>query len=551
MFGLIFSFPANRYHATLWGHHVNEARIAWPPEPWRILRALIASYRRKGDSAKWKESDLDSLISTLAEKLPFYKLPRMSVAAHTLHYMPVQGKGKRLIFDAFLQFPQGEELVVIWPELELDSNLFSLAVHLAEGIGYLGRAESWTDCTATSRWECGKNDLICRPAEEAKNSEGSAVRIIAPRSASDYADERVRLIREFEKRLSDEAEVSGKKPPTNKKFEKALDKEFGPTLPELLVDALHVETGDYKKYRWNRPPASQEITYILPPVPSSVPRHRNGRRNIDKSDSHTVARYILAGRPLPRVEDTIKIGELMRLAALSKFGWEKDSSGRRKQKAPSVISGRDSDGKPLRDSYHSHAFWLPEDADGDGWIDHVTVYSPSGLIADVRHKLDKLTRLWVKADAGGEDSEDSGSLEWRLALEGFGTAENFSSSSRILGTSSVWTSATPFLATGHLKASGYSGEVKRLLKRRKIVEESIVDSVQVDVLQDMVIGGTVRRATHFHRFRSRGQEQLTDSRGALLRLTFPEPISGPLSLGYACHFGLGLFVRSSDNNPQR
>jgi CRISPR-associated protein Csb2 len=26
------------------------------------------------------------------------------------------------------------------------------------------------------------------------------------------------------------------------------------------------------------------------------------------------------------------------------------------------------------------------------------------------------------------------------------------------------------------------------------------------------------------------------------RITFPEPVSGPIALGYGCHFGLGLFV---------
>ena len=35
-------FPGGRYHATPWGHHVNEGLIEWPPGPWRLLRALIA-----------------------------------------------------------------------------------------------------------------------------------------------------------------------------------------------------------------------------------------------------------------------------------------------------------------------------------------------------------------------------------------------------------------------------------------------------------------------------------------------------------------------------
>lgn len=32
-----------------------------------------------------------------------------------------------------------------------------------------------------------------------------------------------------------------------------------------------------------------------------------------------------------------------------------------------------------------------------------------------------------------------------------------------------------------------------------------------------------------------------DRLGSFWRLTFPEPIQDPLALGFACHFGLGLF----------
>lgn len=34
----------------------------------------------------------------------------------------------------------------------------------------------------------------------------------------------------------------------------------------------------------------------------------------------------------------------------------------------------------------------------------------------------------------------------------------------------------------------------------------------------------------------------TGNAGVAFRLTFAEPISGPLALGYGAHFGLGLFV---------
>ena len=40
---LVFRFPAGHYHATPWGNHVNEGLIEWPPSPWRVVRALLAT----------------------------------------------------------------------------------------------------------------------------------------------------------------------------------------------------------------------------------------------------------------------------------------------------------------------------------------------------------------------------------------------------------------------------------------------------------------------------------------------------------------------------
>lgn len=73
--------------------------------------------------------------------------------------------------------------------------------------------------------------------------------------------------------------------------------------------------------------------------------------------------------------------------------------------------------------------------------------------------------------------------------------------------------------------------------------EKELDSAHVDVgeLETIDIGGTPRRAIHFHRFRSRGREAQPDAAGALLRIELPEAIEGPLAIGYGSHFGLGLF----------
>src|SRR5256885_1933897 len=117
MFALAFRFPAGRYHATPWGRNVNEADVAWPPEPWRILRALIATWWRKGDRAAWSEGDLAALIEALAETLPIYELPENTVHTHTRHYMPIGEikKGREnttLVFDAFVRLPADSAMVI-------------------------------------------------------------------------------------------------------------------------------------------------------------------------------------------------------------------------------------------------------------------------------------------------------------------------------------------------------------------------------------------------------------------------------------------------------
>ena len=305
------------------------------------------------------------------------------------------------------------------------------------------------------------------------------------------------------------------------------------------------------------------------PSLSPVPRRTPPASRQTDSGRVTVARYLLAGRPQPRIEDAVRIGELMRRAALARFGWEQNSqTGRSRPLAPPDISGRDADGRPLRDAEHTHAFWLPEDADGDGRIDHVSVYVAAGLAPHVRAALDRITRLWIRPAGAAEQEgvEGRGQREWRLALEGFGSTAEFSSASALFGRSRIWTSVTPFLPTGHLKrtidgreahrvlerdevvsgtlaeATGYPREVRRLVQRRGILDPSQAERIQVDVLPHVEVHGTRRRPLHFHRFRSRGRERATDSHGVLLRLRFPEGLPGPLALGYGCHFGLGLFT---------
>ena len=543
MFGLAFRFPAGRYHATPWGRNVNEADVAWPPEPWRILRALIACYWRKGDRQRWGDEDLARLIDALAEELPVFQLPKGSVHAHTRHYMPIppikKGEYKRtLVFDAFLHLPDGAEVLAVWKGVTLDGDLLSLARDLADGIGYLGRAESWTECRVITEAEVEPN---CGPAE--LGFTGELCRLLVPRSAQAYRAERKRLREQEAARI----DAASKKRLTDRVRQGRIAKSFRSsggvdTVPPRLLDAISVDTADLQNRKWSQPPAAYDALYARDPnvIPGVVSRsaRRMPRPGI-MAELPTIARYLLAGRPRPRIEDAVKIGEVMRAAAMSKFGWDRDEeSGRKVPRAPWQISGRFGDSGPVRDPAHPHAFWLPEDADGDGWIDHVIVFIADGMDNGIRSSLDRVTRLWLTS---GRAAKESGSTpmidEWRLALEGFGHPEDFAGASRLLAVARRWRSVTPFLASGHLKKKGYPGEVLRLLERRG------VDAKGVKLMErkNITVGSTPRRTLNFHRFRSRGRERQDDALGTFLEIEFPKAIQGPLALGYASHFGLGMF----------
>ena len=541
MFGLSFRFLSGRYHATPWGRNVNEADVAWPPEPWRIIRAFIAIYWRKGDWNRWSRDDLTQLVHALAEDLPVFNLPQGCIHAHTRHYMPIR-KGKSesrtLVFDAFLHIPSGEDIKVIWKNVKLDDRLMSLAEDLASSIGYLGRSESWTECSVLKHWDGLEN---CGPVE--MGFAGEEVSLLVPRSAESYKLTRDKLLAQEKQRIQAEAGwIISERVMLAKIKNVFYTKDEVDTLPACFLEALSLENTDLRRLKWHRPPAALDVLYARDPstTPRVVPQVISRRKKFTKvSEQATIARFVLAGRPRPRLEDAVRIGEIMRAAAMSQFGWQEDElNGKRTPLAPWQISGRRDGHFPITDPSHPHAFWLPEDADGDGLIDHIIVSVSSGMDPQIQSRLERITRIWLTSGQVSRESEGgTEGEEWRLALEGYGQPKDFAGSSRLLGRSKQWRSVTPFLSAGHLKKNGYSGEVLRLFKRQGME----TDGVKVTELREISVGSIKRHALHFHRFRSRGRVPQPDSSGTFLEIEFPYTVQGPLAIGFASHFGLGTF----------
>jgi CRISPR-associated protein Csb2 len=392
------------------------------------------------------------------------------------------------VFDAFTAVKRDDPLTVIWRDIEIPDDQRALLDELLSVMGYLGRAESWVearcidsapvpDCTpGTEALDTGTGELM-----------GELVTLYAPLPADAYQTLRNGFL-------------------TDKKAIKKL----GATLPDTLLDALSVDTADLRKLGWSQPPAARKVSYLRP-VDALRPRYTIHRALAPTAN--TVS-FILIGKPLPRVEDSLRIGELMRQAVM---GQCKRILG--EDRIPPVFSGH---GLPTGNR-HRHAFYLPWDSNGDGRLDRIIVHAPDGMDAELLRVLAHVDRLWSR-----------GGSQWRLVLEGSGDP---SLADVITRPAVTWQSVTPYLHPWHVK-KGFGIEDQL---RRECRERGLSEPAEFEQLSAVPVGNQTRNAIRFQRFRSKRGLNQPDRHGSFWRMTFAEPVSGPMALGFGCHFGLGLF----------
>lgn len=523
MLSIAFTFPAGRYHATPWGRHVNEADVAWPPDLWRITRALIAVWHRKLDPARFPRERLHELLACLAgAEPPSFRLPESAIHAHSRHYMPGKGDKRTLVFDAFARVADDDPIVIAWPGLALDTLQTEMLDALLENLGFLGRAESWVD----ARRAPAPADCNCVPAAESVDIEtgevtGEIVRLMAPNAPEIY--------RAFR---SGKLEAAGiKLDPTGRLPKLKPDqKKLLTTLPDDWLNAIGVETSELQAAGWSAPPCARIVSYRRPLHALKTTALKVVRKPaiIRPNMAITTARFVLYGKPLPRIEDAVRIGETLRLAAM---GRARQLLG--ENAIPCELSGHEL-GAP---NHHAHAFWL-SDSNERGEIEHVLVHAPGGFGSEAMRVLTALRQ--IKRDEGEP---------LRLMLEGFGTASLFDRVTPLTGESAIWRSVTPYLHPWHLKkpemrtpeaaAAAIFGQLQREWRQRGINLPKIVEANELASIRH---GGHTLRSLHFHRFRHKSGLVQPDTRGRLLELRFGQSVRGPIALGYACHFGLGQFV---------
>jgi CRISPR-associated protein Csb2 len=520
-------FPAGRFHATPWGHHVNEGLVEWPPSPWRLLRAFIACGFA---TQNWSKIPPDArrLIDKLAEVLPSYRLPPAS-SAHSRHYMPVGvlGKGREkttLVFDTWADVGAGE-ILVHWP-CKLDWNDASLLKRLADALGYVGRSESWVEAELIAGDSLTVDQFNAFPSGDdgppgREYEQVSLMAAIPPASYVAWHGSQV------DAALAAFPLPGGERKPSAKLL-KDRERAVAPYPPDLVA-CLTQDTAWWKGHGWSQPPGSRRVLYWrrrdslqvgVPQLPRAPEHHR--------VTTMVLAITTASGNrsALPPRTRTLPQAELFHRAIVGRVG-----NGALVD-CPE-LTGRGEHGRPLR-ADHGHAHTIPVDLDGDGHLDHLIVYAPMGLGALAQRSIRNLRRTWTKGGAG----------DLQLAVVGSGDLEILRCLPPPLrrqvdallgppeGTRS-WMSDTPFVFPRFLKPQGKNailGQINDELATRGL---PLIERADVD--EDLT-----RTLRHHIRRRNHGGAPPVDT-GYGLRLTFPERVRGPLMLGYASHYGLGRF----------
>jgi CRISPR-associated protein Csb2 len=475
-------FPAGRYHGTPWGRHVNEGVCEWPPSPYRLVRALYDAWKRK--RSDWPESRVKAVLEALGSASPLYYVPPAAVS-HTKSYLSQNERNpaaKTAIFDGFIALSPRSTVLIGWPDVDLDESTVATLDELLSLLNYLGRSESWVEARVVQgvrevEWNCWPVG-----GSEESVSGMDIVPVAVPKTPSDYSPLKLK------KTINDRKSLS-------------------------WMDAIATGTDTILKLGWSHPPAMHFVDYLRPADCFAVlPQLR------PTGHPRTVCSVLYAfdSKVRPQVTETIEVAERVRSILM---GIHKRIVGDPAKVSP-LFSGKNESGAPIEG--HGHAFFLPQDRDGDGRLDHLMVRCSKPFNEAELHALDRLEGIWQRDGRPGLACTPVqwGALEFALALE----------------------SATPFVPPRHWRPSrgpfnAWLGEEVA----RECANHGLPSPVSVERITELSIRGS--RSIRWMEFRRNRKEDDVRS-GYGVRIKFGEPVMESIALGYGCHFGLGQFRRA-------
>lgn len=478
-------FPWGKYHATEWGRNVNEGQPEWPPSPWRILRALFATWKNR--CAHLQKEEVESALSQLAEP-PTFHLPPMR-PAHLRHYMPQVGYysiGKpetTLTFDPFAVIDSRVPAYIEW-DVELDEVSTAAIREIAEALSYLGRSESICRAEFVTRVEHLELETWKPVIHESRLGEEQV-------SGDRLRKDRLREDREGEERV--DAEI------------------LCPTLPLNLGD-LCKSPDKIRNEKRIDPPGSHLVPY------TKIEPKKQAATAADWRPTYAAVRLAVHPRPRPSMANAVAVGELLRRTALKKHG-----------RPSETLSGKLMSGNHKRDRHeHAHYLSLAKDnrEDFGAPIDSLVVWAPCRLNIDELAALAQVK--WLKAGRAASAVPD-----FVVAITALGEIEEVAT--EIVGPSSIWKTCTPFVAGRHPEKLSWNHHIQNEIVRELSEYRDFPAPKSVTVLS-----GDTRR---YRRRRLPPKETISGNRRAsFVEIQFDRPVKGPIVLGSMSHFGLGLFL---------
>lgn len=226
-----------------------------------------------------------------------------------------------------------------------------------------------------------------------------------------------------------------------------------------------------------------------------------------------------------------------------------------------AITGKREDGTPL--DGHLHAHYFATDEDHDGRIDHITIYAPRGFDDADLEALGSLRTIFRSGNRP----------EVKMVLTGLGGLEVFSREAgrdacaprqpevSIFAEAKRWRSVTPFSLPRFPNRGGGKpprprdlpdGQLIRELKNRGLPEPISIKRVEGYEVGGAPFeggtrgmppeGGTTKRLIRWLEFHTTRYNGTKGNGLAGFEIEFAEPVRGPIAFGFACHFGLGLFL---------
>ncbi len=492
------TFPLGRFHATPWKvFPYDDPHGEWPPSPWRLVRAVLARSfqldREIADSTEHHSSLREGLVRAFASSEVSWQVPATTW----------RGPGLRQYHPAeFKRVPASakEPGMMAYNTTKVLDN-FWITSDDAEPVVWLFEGSDW-------------------PSPLLEHLDACLARMTYfGRSESITAIRRLREARiDTSPRIALKPRRTGNAVPVL-----ALQPDASLTQLEATTDAPSVANTSI-------PPGSRWMYAERPPRP----RIRPMPRKIPELPRTQLIQFAIGSKVAPRYKDTVLITERFRKRVLGCFSRILTGDPRMKwDEAPAVVreqafllSGRNADGSPAK-GHQQVSFFLSGTADAPSrlcaWRNEPFNDNEQRAILDaadtplpLNYKDDPWSLNLVPLD--------------RLVPPSPGLDDT---------THDEWVSLTPYVPPRHVY--GRSGKEKAgcsvaaqlndELKRRGYPVERLICGIEEC--------GWVK----VHRIKQERDARTNDSKlGYSVKLTFSEPVKGPISLGASCHFGLGLFV---------